>query len=163
MPCSGKKDARLPSVRRFPNNTPVSQRDLDADDQVSGGAIAIAARSAVIGRDDAADRRAIAERRVERQRRTGQRPRSVRGHRGPLVEVREPVDVAQQRVRVRQQMVGEQDRLRGLHMRLAGHDRRRMRSRLGRKCRNEFERAFGHPSDRIAQPQSKQRGHLIVS
>ena len=69
---------------------------------------------------------------IQAQRRAGQRPGSVRRHRGPLVEVGDPVHIAQQRVGVGQQMVGQQDRLRGLQVRLAGHDRRRVGGGLGR-------------------------------
>ena len=67
--------------------------------------------------------------------RAGQRARAVRRHRGALVEVGDPVDVAQQRMGVRQQVMGQQHRLRGLQVGLAGHDRGRVRGGLGRPAR----------------------------
>ena len=48
-------------------DTSVGQRDLDADDEIARRAVAVAPRAAVVGRDDAADRRAVGERRIERQ------------------------------------------------------------------------------------------------
>jgi hypothetical protein len=66
-------------------------------------------------------------------------------------------------MRVGQQMMCQQHRLRGLQMRLAGHDRRRMRRRLGGQRTHNLEHTVGDASDRIAQPQPKQRGHLVIS
>ena len=66
-------------------------------------------------------------------------PRTVRRHRRALVEVGDPVDVAQQRMRVRQQMMREQNRLRGLQVGLAGHDRGRVRGGLGRERVDDVE------------------------
>ena len=100
---------------------------------------------------------------VEAQRRTRQRACAVGRYRGPLVEVDQSVHVAQQRVRVGEQMVSQQDRLRRLQVCLAGHDRGRVRRRLGGQRRNHVEYAVGDPPHRVAQPQPKQRGHLIVS
>ncbi len=62
-----------------------------------------------------------------------------------------------------QQMMGKQDRLRGLHVRLTGHDRRRMRGRLGGQRASDVEHPIGDPACGVAQPQPKQRGHLVVS
>ena len=52
--------------------------------------------------------------RVQTQRRTGQGPGPVRGHRGPAVRIGEAVDITQQRLGVREQMVRQQHRLCGL-------------------------------------------------
>ena len=100
---------------------------------------------------------------VEAERRSRQRPGSVRRHRGALVEVDEPVDVTQQRVRVGEQVVGQQDRLRRLQMGLARQDRGGMRGGLGGQRRHDLEHAVGDPADRVAQPHPKQRGHLVIS
>jgi hypothetical protein len=64
---------------------------------------------------------------------------------------------------MRQQVMRQQDRLRRLQMSLARHDRGRMRRGLRRQCRHDLERSVGDPSDRIAQPQPEQRGHLVIS
>ena len=66
-------------------------------------------------------------------------------------------------MRVRQQMMGQQDRLGRLHVRLTRHDGRRVGGGLGGQRRDDVERPGGDPSHRIAQPHPEQRGHLIVS
>ena len=60
-------------------------------------------------------------------------------------------------------MVGQQDRLRGLQVRLAGHDGARMSRGLAGQCADKVQRARGHPPERVAQPHPEQRGHLVVS
>ena len=101
--------------------------------------------------------------RVEVQRRAGQRPGAVGRHGGALIEVDQAVDIAEQRMRMGQQMMGEQDRLGRLQMCLSGHDGRRMRGGLRGQCGHQLERAVGDPPDSVAQPEPKQGGHLVVS
>ena len=100
---------------------------------------------------------------IQSERRTRQRSGSVRRHRGSRVEVDDPRHVAQQRVGVGEQMMGQQDRLRRLQMGLARHDRRGMRCGLHGKRRNHVEHAVADGPHRVAQPHPKQRGHLVVS
>ena len=64
---------------------------------------------------------------------------------------------------VREQMVGQQDRLSGLQMRLARHDGARVSRGLVGQCADEVQRARGHTPERVAQPHPKQRGHLVIS
>ena len=65
---------------------PVGSRELDADNQVARRPVSMAPRSAVVGCHEAADRRAICERRIERN---------------PLAVLRErAIDVAQRRARL---------------------------------------------------------------
>ena len=66
-------------------------------------------------------------------------------------------------MRVGQKVMRQQDRLRGLQMRLAGHDRRRMRRGLRRQRGHHLEYSVGDPPDRVAQPHPELRGHLIIS
>ncbi len=60
-------------------------------------------------------------------------------------------------------MMRQQDRLRRLQMGLAGHDRRRVGGGLSGQRADDLEAAVGDPSDGVAQPDPKQRGHLVVS
>ena len=59
-----------------------------------------------------------------------QRAGTVRRDRDPLVQVLQPLHVPQQRVRVGQQVVRQQDRLRRLQVRLTGQDHVGVRLRL---------------------------------
>ncbi len=60
-------------------------------------------------------------------------------------------------------MVGQQDRLSGLQVRLAGHDGVRVCGGLGGQGADNVERAGGHATYRVTQPHPKQGGHLVVS
>ena len=64
---------------------------------------------------------------------------------------------------MRKKVMRQQNRLRGLQMRLAGHDRRRMRGGLRGQCLNHTEDTVGHPAHGVAQPHPEQRGHLIIT
>ena len=64
---------------------------------------------------------------------------------------------------VGEQVVGQQYRLRGLQVRLAGHDRGGMGGGLGGQRRDHVEHTVGDAADRVTQPHPKQRGHLVVS
>ena len=82
--------------------------------------------------------------RVEAEAGAGQRARAVRrvgGHAG--VPVAQPVDVAEQRPGVGQQVVGEQHRLGVLEVGPAGHDDVEVASRLGRERVDQVEDARG--------------------
>ena len=64
---------------------------------------------------------------------------------------------------VGQQMVCEQNRLRRLQMRLAGHHGERVGGGLIRQHRDDVEHAEGDAPHRIAQPHPEQGGDLIVA
>ena len=100
---------------------------------------------------------------IQAQRRAGQCPRAVRGHRGPVIEVDNPVHITQQRMSVREQVVCQQDGLRGLQMGLARHNGRRVGAGLGGERADDVEHTGGDPSYRVTQPHPEQRGHLVVA
>ena len=62
-----------------------------------------------------------------------------------------------------QQVVGEQDRLSGLQVGLARHDRVRVGIGLCDQCRNQLQRSVGHPAHRVAQPHPEQCRHLVIA
>ena len=66
-------------------------------------------------------------------------------------------------MRVRQQVMRQQDRLRGLEVGLTGHDRGGVRGGLGGQCVDDLQHAVRDTTDRVAQPHPEQRGHLVVS
>ena len=100
---------------------------------------------------------------IQAQRGPGQRTGTVRRYRGPVVEVGDPIHIAQQRVHMRQQMMRQQHRLGGLQVCLAGHDRARVRGRLGGERFDDGEDTVGHPAHGVAQPHPEQCGHLIIA
>jgi hypothetical protein len=100
---------------------------------------------------------------VEAQRRPGQRARPVRRDRGPLVPVAQPVDVAQQGVRVRGQVVREQHRLGVLQVRPPGHRGVRVRRGLRDERVDDVQDAGADPARGVAQPHPEQGGHLVVA
>ena len=66
-------------------------------------------------------------------------------------------------MRVCQQVVCEQDRLGGLQVGLARHDRVRMCRRLVGQRRHHIEHTVGHPAHPVAQPHPEQSGDLVVA
>ena len=78
------------------------------------------------------------------------------------IQVAEPVDVAQQRLGVRQQRVSQQNRLRRLRVRLARHDCVRMAFRLLDDGPNQVRYLHGDIANRVAHPHSEEGGNLIV-
>src|SRR5699024_1085943 len=69
--------------------------------------------------------------RVQLQRGTRQRARTIGRDSQALIQVLQALNIAQQRLGVSQQRVGQQDRLRSLGVRLTRHDRLRVSLRLG--------------------------------
>ena len=101
--------------------------------------------------------------RIQPQRRAGQGSRPVRRHRGAPVPVVQPVHVAQERVGVRGQVVGEQHRLGVLQVRAPGHRRVRMRHGLGEQRVDDVADPRADPAGCVAQPHPEERGHLVVA
>lgn len=66
-------------------------------------------------------------------------------------------------MRVRQQMVRQQDGLCGLQVGLARHDRGGMRGGLDRERVDHLEATVGDAAHRVAQPHPEQCGHLVVA
>ena len=66
-------------------------------------------------------------------------------------------------MRVRQQVMGQQNGLGRLKVRLTRHDRLRMRVGLRHQRLDDPEHAIGHPVHRVAQPHPQQGGHLVVA
>ncbi len=100
---------------------------------------------------------------VEPERRARQRAGTVRRHRRPLVEVPQTLDVTQQRMRVREQMVREQHRLRRLQVRLARHHGVGVRGGLVCDGVDDVEHTVADTPRRVAQPHAEQRRHLVVA
>ena len=73
------------------------------------------AREAQLGRDGLS---------VDREARPREGPRPERGFVGPPDRIARPTAIALEHLDVREEVVCEQDRLRGLHVGVAGHDRR---------------------------------------
>ena len=101
--------------------------------------------------------------RVQRQRGTGQRARAERGHRSALVPVPQAADVAGEGVRVGEQLMGENHRLRVLEVR---HARHRGLDVLG-GLREQRRLQLGHARDDepylVAQVQAQVGGDLVVA
>ncbi len=101
---------------------------------------------------------------VEPEAGPGERARAVRrvgGHAG--VPVAQPVDVAQQRPRVGEQVVGQQDRLGVLEVGPAGHDHVEVVTRPGDERVDEVESTRGHVPRLVAQVGLEQRRDLVVA
>ena len=100
---------------------------------------------------------------IERQRRPGQRAGAERRDVEAVDGGDEPVDVAGQRPAVRQQVVGQQHRLRPLHVRVAGQvDVGGLPGPLGQRVLERHD-LLGHADERAAAPQAQRRGHLVVA
>ena len=77
--------------------------------------------------------------------------------------VSEPVDVAGQRPAVREQVVGQQHRLRPLHVGVPGQvDAVGLPRPLGQRVLQRHD-LLGHGDERAATPQAQRRGHLVVA
>ena len=75
----------------------------------------------------------------------------------------EPFNVPQQRVRVREQRMGQQDRLGRLKMGFSGHDNPRMIGRLSAEGRNQVGHLDRNVPDSIPHPHAEKGRHLVVS
>ncbi len=106
--------------------------------------------------------------RVEVEARAGQRPGAVRRvRRHPGVPVAQPVDIAQQRPRVGQQVVREQHRLGVLEVGAAGHHGRRVRTevvvRLRTQHLDQVEHLRRDHGGVVAEEDLEKRGDLVVA
>ena len=101
---------------------------------------------------------------VEAEARAGQRAAAVGrlGGRTPP-PVGQPVDVAQQRPGVGEQVVREQDRLGVLQVRAPRHHRAEVLPRLGRERVDEVEDRAGDDLGVVEQVAAQQRGDLVVA
>ncbi|MPN02240.1 hypothetical protein SDC9_149454 [bioreactor metagenome] len=64
---------------------------------------------------------------------------------------------------MRQQLVGQQHRLRGLHVGASGHDRAQMRVRLIAQRLDDAEHVEGEQADLAAQPTPDQCRDLVIA
>ena len=100
---------------------------------------------------------------VQRQRRSGQRTRPQRRRVQPVDGRHQAVDVAGQRPAVREQVVGQQHRLRPLHVRVA---RKVDVAGLAGPLRQHFLEGHDllrHRDQRAPAPQAEVRGDLVVA
>ena len=101
---------------------------------------------------------------VEAEALPGQRARAVRRVPGDAgVPVVQPLEVADQRPGVGQQVVAEQHRLGVLQVRAAGHDRAEVPLGLGLQRLDQVEDQVGDHPGVVAQVDLEQRGHLVVA
>ena len=75
----------------------------------------------------------------------------------------EPFDVPQQRVCVREQRMGQQDRLGRLKVGFSGHDNPRMIGRLSAEGRNQVGHLDRNVPDSVPHPHAEEGCHLVVS
>ena len=88
-------------------------------------------------------------------------PYGERARRG--VQVAQPVQVAQQRPRVRQQVVAQQDRLGRLQVGASGHRDAEVHPGLTRERRDDVGDAGRHHAQLLAQVGADERGDLVVA
>ena len=101
--------------------------------------------------------------RVEAERRRGQRPGAERRHRGPDRPLIEALEVAEQRPRVRQEMVPERDGLRGARVRRARHDGLGVLARASDERPREHRRQTVDAPARGQEPQAQVGDHEVVA
>ena len=100
---------------------------------------------------------------VQTERGPGQGPRSVGRVGQPRVQVTQPLHIPQQRPRVGQQMVGQQDRLGVLQVGAARHRRARVLLRLPGERVDDVEHPGGDAARRVAQVHPDHGGDLVVA
>ena len=146
---SPSRERWTPSSAAAKQNSAAKSRSLTASMELSDGPV-----EAELGGDGV---------RVEPQRGAGQRAGAQRADRRPLVPVLQPVDVAGDRVRVRQQLVGDEHRLGVLQVR---HARRGdVLVPLGEPEQRELQRRqLRHQrADVVPQVQPQVGGDLVVA
>ena len=101
--------------------------------------------------------------RVERQRRAGQRAGAERGDRGPRVPVAQPVEVAQQRLHVGEQLMAEGDRLGRLQVGQTRRGRVDVPVGLLDERVGQLDDPRGDPAGVVAQVEPQVGGDLVVA